>query len=131
MSRLLGYGSRIGKPVRPNSAVATKMARTDGKTSACSRKTARYSASTQSTQVHDGTDYSTICPTGRVSRPVACEPPEKYNRPLWDARELALEMIQQGIVETIFFFNGISGSPYPQRSGIGMDSDRGEESRPK
>ena len=34
---------------------------------------------------------------------LACEPPEKYNRPLshWSARELALEMIQQGIVETI------------------------------
>lgn len=34
---------------------------------------------------------------------LACEPPEKYNRPLshWSARELALEMIQQEIVETI------------------------------
>ena len=34
---------------------------------------------------------------------LACEPPEKYNRPLshWSARELASEMIQQGIVETI------------------------------
>ena len=34
---------------------------------------------------------------------LACEPPEKYHRPLshWSARELAEEMIQQGIVETI------------------------------
>ena len=35
---------------------------------------------------------------------LACEPPEKYHRPLshWSARELAAEMIQQGIVETIY-----------------------------
>ena len=34
---------------------------------------------------------------------LACDPPAKYNRPLshWSARELADEMIQQGIVETI------------------------------
>jgi putative transposase len=34
---------------------------------------------------------------------LACEPPEKYNRPLshWSARELAQATIQQGIVATI------------------------------
>ncbi len=34
---------------------------------------------------------------------IACEPPESYNRPIsqWTARELADEMVQQGIVESI------------------------------
>jgi putative transposase len=34
---------------------------------------------------------------------IACESPESYNRPIsqWTARELADEMVQQGIVESI------------------------------
>ena len=34
---------------------------------------------------------------------IACEPPEKYQRPIshWTSRELALVMIEQGIVESI------------------------------
>jgi len=34
---------------------------------------------------------------------IACEPPEKYGRPItdWTSRELAEEMISQGIVESI------------------------------
>ena len=34
---------------------------------------------------------------------IACHPPEKYDRPIshWSARELADEMVKQGIVESI------------------------------
>ena len=34
---------------------------------------------------------------------IACEPPEKYGRPIshWTSRELAQEMVKQGIVESI------------------------------
>jgi putative transposase len=34
---------------------------------------------------------------------IACSPPEQYDRPIshWSARELALELIKQGIVESI------------------------------
>ncbi|MGK7936523.1 MAG: helix-turn-helix domain-containing protein [Xenococcaceae cyanobacterium] len=34
---------------------------------------------------------------------IACEPPEKYGRPIshWTSRELAFEMVKQGIVESI------------------------------
>ena len=34
---------------------------------------------------------------------MACSPPEQYDRPIshWTARELALELIKQGIVESI------------------------------
>jgi putative transposase len=34
---------------------------------------------------------------------IACSPPEQYDRPIihWSARELALEQIKQGIVESI------------------------------
>ncbi len=34
---------------------------------------------------------------------IACSPPEQYGRPLshWSARELALEMVEQSVVESI------------------------------
>ena len=34
---------------------------------------------------------------------IACAPPEQYDRPIshWSARELALELVTQGIVESI------------------------------